>query len=91
MLALAVAPMLYLLHILRTEPREAVCNTIIMEVSFAASYGSHMVLQQAPARASVWGFAPSDVTAVSVALAGGSGSHKPMQASLQRFNSSALT
>ena len=90
-MALAVAPMLYLLHILRTEPREAVCNTIIMEVSFAASYGSHMVLQQAPARASVWGFAPSDVTAVSVALAGGSGSHKPMQASLQRFNSSALT
>ena len=31
----------------------------MVAISFAASFGSHMVLQQAPARASLWGFAPA--------------------------------
>ncbi|EOD10902.1 hypothetical protein EMIHUDRAFT_104986 [Emiliania huxleyi CCMP1516] len=68
----------------------------MVALSFAASFGSHMVLQQAPARASLWGFAPASATAVAIELAADAAStpiavnNFTAQASLARFNATAL-
>ena len=67
----------------------------MVALSFAASFGSHMVLQQAPARASLWGFAPASATAVAIELAADAAStpiainNFTTQASLARFNATA--
>ena len=44
-------------------------------LSFASSFGDHAVLQQAPAQAVVWGFAPAAL-GVTLTLAGGGLSSK---------------
>ena len=60
-------------------------------LSFAASYGSHMVLQQAPAHATVWGFAPASMAALAVTLSlAGAGHQSSVPATLSRFNDTAL-
>jgi sialate O-acetylesterase len=61
--------------------------------NFASSFGSHMVLQQAPAQATVWGFAPHSSTsagAITVQLSG-SGYNAVVQATLAPFNATADT
>ena len=71
------------------EPKEVIMSTA-PSFSFAASFGSHMVLQQAPARAYVWGFAPVDAAVVEIAVSGaGISTYAP--ATLSPFNASAVT
>ena len=64
-------------------------------LSFAASFGPHMVLQQAPQAASVWGFAPASSTSVALTLLATAASSPSgaarVDAQLARFNSTALT
>ena len=58
------------------------------QLSFSAAYASHMVLQQAPARAVVWGFAPSSTAAAMLTLTSLAGSTVTV-ATLASFNSTA--
>ena len=58
-------------------------------LSFASSFGDHAVLQQAPAQAVVWGFAPAAL-GVTLTLAGGGLSSK-LYGHLQPFNATAYT
>jgi len=61
------------------------------ELSFASSFGSSMVLQQAPAAAAVWGFAPSaSATAILLALSMASVPIMKVQATTSAFNDTAL-
>ena len=55
----------------------------------ASSFGDHAVLQQAPAQAVVWGFAPAAL-GVTLTLAGGGLSSK-LYGRLQPFNATAYT
>ena len=58
-------------------------------LAFASSFGDHAVLQQAPAQAVVWGFAPAAL-GVTLTLAGGGLSSK-LYGRLQPFNATAYT
>ena len=58
------------------------------QLSFSAAYASHMVLQQAPARAVVWGYAPSSTAAAMLTLTWFAGSTATV-ATLSSFNSTA--
>ena len=64
-------------------------DTADMNPSFAASYGSHMVLQQAPARAVVWGFAPVAALHITLTLASSVGTVASIDARLARHNATA--
>ena len=43
---------------------------VISAISFASYYGDHMVLQQEPKRAQVWGYADTEGSVVTVTLGG---------------------
>ena len=58
-------------------------------LAFASSFGDHAVLQQAPAQAVVWGFAPAAL-GVTLTLAGGGLSSK-LYGHLEPFNATAYT
>ena len=59
--------------------------------SFALMYSSHMVLQQAPQRASLWGWATSsDPLTLTLTPSSGGGSSQHA-ATLSQYNSSAYT
>ena len=58
-------------------------------LSFASSYSSHMVLQQAPARAVVAGFVPASATGVSLHLACSSGHELNVSATLSPMNATS--
>ena len=59
--------------------------------SFALMYSSHMVLQQAPQRANVWGWATSsDPLTLTLTPSSGGGSSQHV-ATLSQYNSSAYT
>lgn len=60
------------------------------DLRFALSYGDHMVLQQAPAAAAVWGFTPDGAGAVNVALESAHGSMN-VSATVAPYNSTAFT
>lgn len=59
--------------------------------TFAASYGDHMVLQQAPFQAVVWGFAPAKEALTLTLLNTRSNDVVDMPAELTPFNSTAFT
>lgn len=58
-------------------------------LSFALSYGNHMVLQQAPARANVWGFTDSNASAL-LDLVGGT-LQETVPVTLMPYNETAYT
>lgn len=61
-------------------------------LTFALSYGSHMVLQQAPARATVWGFAATSEPVTLSLTNTGTGTAFSIKAEpSQKFNDSAFT
>ena len=61
-----------------------------MAFRFASSFGSHMVLQQAPSQAQLWGFAPS-ANAVRMTVLSSSGAvFHSATATVSRFNASAF-
>ena len=43
---------------------------IVVGISFASYYGDHMVLQQQPRRAQVWGYADTEGSVITVTLGG---------------------
>lgn len=59
------------------------------KISFASAYGDHMVLQQAPQSAMVWGFAPVSASKVMLALACCGSAATTLDANLTSFNSTA--
>ena len=62
-----------------------------VRLSFAGTYSDHMVLQQAPYQATIWGFAPSDSPVTLRLINTLSGYAAVLSADLAPFNSSAFS